>query len=133
MSMILEYPVNIFILTVVVIVVIGIMFHFRDQIMNICLFPPCEEDTKCDVKTAVVTETVNKDVLENYCKMCLAKNRNGDCKQDALCYVVNVKNVPSFNPSSVGPLNNCSIDCSKNVTSFFVQYNFLDKNITIEC
>ncbi|MDI6825838.1 MAG: hypothetical protein QMD36_01425 [Candidatus Aenigmarchaeota archaeon] len=135
MTMVLEYPMNILILTVVVLVIIGIMFHFREQIMNICLFPPCEEEIRCNIKPAVVTESVvDINVIEKYCKMCWGKNRNGECGEDALCYVVNI---PSSNPSSIAlspeVSRYCSITCSRDVTSFFVQYNFLDKKIYVAC
>lgn len=135
MSMILEYPVNIFILTVVVIVVIGIMFHFRDQIMTICLFPPCEEDTKCDVKIAAVTETnVNSVVLEKYCKMCWYKNRKGECKVDSICYAVNIPNSDLTGITLGSEVSGyCNRVCSRSVTSFFVEYSFIDKKISITC
>lgn len=128
--MALEYPMNIIILTVVVLVVIGIMFSFRDRIMKFCLFPPCNEDVKCDVKPIVTTENVvDQTMIEKYCGMCLVKNRNGECKEDALCYIVNI---PTTNPKNFNP-SNCEITCDKDVTSFFVNYKFLDKNITITC
>lgn len=130
MAMELEYPMNIIILTVVVLVIIGIMFGFRDRIMKFCIFPPCNEEIICDVKPIVTTENdINQAMIENYCTMCLAKNRNGECKEDALCYIVNI---PMTNPNSINP-SNCKITCDKDVTSFFVNYKFLDKNITITC
>jgi hypothetical protein len=133
MAMVLEYPMNIIILTVVVLVVIGIMFSFRDRITNICIFPPCEEEIICDVKPAVVTETaVTQDIIDKYCKMCLGKNRDWECKEDSLCYVVNIQS--AFNPFGITPsMNDCEVKCNRAVTSFFVQYNFLDKKIYITC
>jgi hypothetical protein len=135
MPMVLEYPMNIVILTVVVIVIIGIMFTFRDKILKICLFPPCQEDIKCDVKSAVVTEAAgDKLTIEKYCNLCWGKNRNGECKEDALCYVVNAQTPdPSGITLSQEVRDYCKIRCLRDVTSFFVEYNFLKKEITIEC
>jgi hypothetical protein len=132
MSMVLEYPMKILIFMAVVVVIIGIMFHFRDKIMKICLFPPCEEEIKCDVKPVVATENVvDKNIIEKYCKMCWGKNRNGECKEDSLCYVVNI---PVSNPANIDiGVDYCEITCNKDVTSFFVQYNFLDKKVYIAC
>jgi len=135
MPMELEYPMNIIILSVVVLVIIGIMFTFRDRIMKICLFPPCQEDVKCDIKSTVVTAAAgDQNTIEKYCTMCWVKNRYGECKEDALCYVVNAQT-----PNPIGITlkpeiaKYCKITCSRDVTSFFVQYNFLKKEITIAC
>lgn len=100
--------------------------------MKFCLFPPCEEEIKCDVKPVVAPETtVTQEIIDKYCKMCWGKNREGECKEDSLCYVVNI---PNTNPNSITPSDYyCEITCDKVVTSFFVQYNFLDKKIYITC
>lgn len=135
-EMVLEYPFKIVLFTVVIIILIGIIWTFRKQIMDICLFPPCEEVKECEIETVVSNEnSFNKDILTRYCQLCWEKNKRGECRKDSICYVVNVNT--SSNPSSYtlypDVAQYCSITCSKNVTSVYVQYNFLDKRVTIAC
>lgn len=137
MTLVLEYPVTLLLYTVVILVLISIMWHFREQIFDICLFPPCnggEED--CDVKPVVTTETeLTQDVVDKYCKMCWSRNKEGECDEDVLCYIINV----TFNTtehSSLKPspeLKYCDINCQRNATSLWVQYYSLDLTVNITC
>jgi hypothetical protein len=130
MSLELEYPVNLLILTVVVVVIIGIIWNFRDQIMNIHLFPD-QEKVECDSKTVVSHEIkLDLNAINKYCQLCWDKNKRGECGEDNLCYVVNINSssVPT-NPSETY----CKNLCTNSAKTIFVQYNYLKENIEITC
>ena len=131
MAMVLEYPMKLFILIVVVLVVVGIMIKYKDKIMDLSFFDKDEEE-KCEVKTEVVSEAaLNTAVLEKYCDLCYLKNEQGECKDDALCYVINTNLI---NPSTI-TINKdyCSITCNKEVTSVNVQYKWFTGTVEIAC
>lgn len=130
MSLELEYPINLLILMVAVIVIVGIIWSFRDQIMNIHLFPD-QEQVECDTKT-VVSHEINLDlnVMNKYCQLCWDKNKRGECGENHLCYVVNTNtsSVPT-SPSETY----CKNLCTSSAKTIFVQYNYLKENIEITC
>jgi hypothetical protein len=137
-EMVLEYPFKIALFIAVILILVGIMWTFRDQIMRICLFPPCEESTEeCDMKTSVSNENdFSRDILTKYCQLCWERNKRGQCKKDSLCYVVNVDNPSNpflYLPLSIEVSQYCSVTCSRLATSVYVQYDFLNKKITIAC
>jgi len=125
MAMVLEYPFKIFILIVVVLVIISIMWQFRDRIMNMCLFPPCDEE-ECDVQPVIATESnFTKQVLDKYCNLCWMKNGAGACVGDSVCYILNLEN--DFDPNvpwnMLKEYDYCIINCNNIVTSLYVQYH----------
>lgn len=131
MAMVLEYPMKIFILIVVVLVVVGIMIKYKDKIMELSFFDNDEEE-KCEVKTEVVSEaTLSTAILEKYCDLCYLKNEQGECKDDALCYVINTNLI---NPSTITITKDyCSITCNREVTSVNVQYKWFTGTVEIAC
>lgn len=132
MPLVLEYPFRLFLYIIVILVLIGIMWRFREKVFGICLFPPCDVEKECEVNTTITTESYfDADILEKYCKLCWEKNRKGECKQDALCYIINV-DIPQ-EPDPVFSLEYCSVSCSKDVTSVFVQYKSLTNETIITC
>jgi len=132
MSMVLEYPMKMFILLAVVLVVIGIIISYRSKIMEFSFFED-EQENKCDIETVVSSEqALTSDNLQKYCSMCYMKNDNGECMDDTVCYVVNIDN--TINPSTISLSSNyCSIKCNKDVTSVYVQYKGLTGTVEIAC
>jgi len=131
--LVLEYPAKLMIVIAVVVILIGILWQFRERIVKICLFPPCEKEEVCYGKTSFVNEMeINEGILEKYCKLCWERNGEGECKEDTLCYVLNLSlsSVPSNFPVD---LNYCSIECSRNVTTLFFEYKWIEKKVKIKC
>jgi len=125
MSLVLEYPFRIFILIVVILVLIGIMWQFRDQIMNICLFPPCNGEEECNIQPVISEESrFTKEVLDKYCNLCWIKNGGGTCEGDSVCYILNLEE--NFDPSIPWNLmkeyDYCIVTCENIVSSLYVQY-----------
>lgn len=124
MTMVLEYPFKVFILIVVVLVIISIMWQFRDKIMNICLFPPCNGEEECNVQPVITTESeFTKEVLDKYCSLCWIKNGAGKCRGDSICYVLNLNE--SFIPDNWNLIKEheyCIVTCENETSSLFVQY-----------
>lgn len=132
----LEYPFKIMLYLAVIVILTGIMATFRSKITNLCFFPPCEKEETCNVKTQPSNENIlDSSVLEKYCSLCWEKNKRGECGESSVCNVVSLA-VPS-NPSSydINPSISqyCSITCSRDVTSFIVQYDRINKKILIAC
>lgn len=131
MSLVLEYPIKLFLLLVAVLVIIGIMWHFRDQITEICLIPPCEDEIECGEKTIPSHEaSFTQDIIDKYCRLCWNKNRGGECSKDHLCYAV------STDSSSIPPdpsFEYCKNSCGNNVKTIFVEYKSLEKIVEITC
>jgi len=141
MSMILEYPFKIFILIVVVLVIISIMWQFRDKITSICLFPPCEDETECNVQPVIQDkESFTEEELDYYCNLCWIKNGAGTCNQNSVCYIFNLED--DINPGDWEDVHEidyngdsflCVIKCEDETSSFYVQYQSLGKIIEITC
>lgn len=133
MSMVLEYPFKLFILIVVVIVIIGIMLQFRDKIINICLFPPCNGEKECNVQSDIATESeFTEVVLDKYCSLCWIKNGEGKCKGDSVCYILNLEE--DFDPDDwTSEYEYCIVTCDKDTPSLLVQYLAMEEIIEITC
>lgn len=135
MSMELEYPFKIILYMAVVVILIGIAIVFRNKIINWCFFPPCENE-KCDIKTQTSTENaIDSNILEKYCNICWEKNKRGECSESNVCNVVSLNNPGNPSLYNINPPVNeyCSISCSKIVTSFFVEYDKINRKIIISC
>jgi len=138
MAMVLEYPFKIILFSVIILIIIGIMWTFRQQIFNICLFPPCDEEVeKCMTKTTPSSEKeFNRDVLEKYCRLCWERAGKGECRENFVCYVVNVdvqSNPYIYVPLSQDVFQYCFVECNRTTTSVYVEYNFIDKIVSIKC
>ena len=136
MSMVLEYPFRIFILIVVVIIIIGIMWQFRDRIMEICLFPPCDEE-ECNIQPVISDENrFTEEVLDKYCSQCWIKNGEGKCKGDSVCDVLNLGEEFDFDSPTAPWLNKhdyCIVTCKDVTSTVYVQYLSLERMIEIAC
>ena len=135
MSMVLEYPAKMVLYIVVIIILIGIMWNFRSNIANLCLFPPCEKP-QCETKTYVQDESsLTKEVAEKYCNLCWEKNQRGECNQDWVCYGVNLET--EVNPSSLALGNGveqfCNIKCNENTKTVFFEYDSIRQKVDITC
>ena len=131
MSMVLEYPFKVFILIVVVIVVMSIMIQFRDKIMSMCFFPPCNGEEECNVEPVILKELeFTEEVFDKYCNLCWIKNGEGRCKESSICYVLNLDK--DFEPDDLES-EHCIVTCNKDSSSLFVQYQSIEKKIFIEC
>lgn len=134
MSMVLEYPTKMILYIVVIIVLVGIMWTFRENVSKICFLPPCNEQT-CETKTPPPQNVNSLDVstIEKYCSLCWGKNEN--CKENVLCYVINSEN--ENNPSSVSISNDiknfCDVKCNKATKTIFYQYNYISKKVELTC
>ena len=130
MALELEYPIQILILIVTALVVVGIILNLQHTAINFkfpCFIPPCESQT--EVKMSIASEKViTEDVLKKYCNLCWGKTGAMGYKKDVVCYIVKGSYSPIIFDSE-----NCKLKCFDTVTSVFVSYHFLDKQVTIEC
>jgi len=118
----LEYVFKMFILIVVVLIIITMMWQFRDKIVDVCLFPPCDKQGGCNVQPIISEEErFSIMVLDKYCNLCWMKNGGGKCKDDSSCYVLNLKNdfIPGTWPSTH---DYCIVTCENAASSLYVQY-----------
>lgn len=132
----LEYPFKVILYLIVVLILIGIMTTFRNKITNLCLFPPCEKEEKCDVKPQQSNENIlDSNVLEKYCSLCWEKNKRGECGESSVCNVVLLSNEANPSQHTINPSVSqyCSVTCSRDVTYFIVQYDRINKKILIAC
>jgi len=130
--MVLEYPMKILLYIVVVLVIIGIIFTFRNQILEIKLFPNNNKD--CDVESIVATEDFfNQNIMDKYCRLCWNKNNMGECKQNAVCYFLSTTFVVEQHASLEPSDDFCELDCYRDATALFVSYDSFHKKITITC
>lgn len=127
----LEYVFKMFLYLVVVLVVLGLIINFRNQIieaLNLCQYVPgCKREEKCE--TILVKEVmVNENILNKYCNFCWGKTGLKDYKENCLCYVVK----GSFSPFA---FNNpdCELKCTSDSDILFFKYDSLFKKIFIEC
>lgn len=129
--MILEYPFKIFLYVIVIIVVIGLIVTFRNQILtslNLCQFIPqgCQQQ---ECYTYEVSEAaMNEAVLKKYCDLCWGKTGKIDYGKDCLCYVVR----GSYS-SITFTYENCELKCTTGATSLLFAYDGLLKKIYIKC
>ena len=120
----LEYLAKLFIYLIVVIVIVGLMVNFFMG-KKICLFNCKEEKETCDIKTLVVDEgEITSEIIDKYCYLCWKKNNFGNCKENALCYVVN-GNFYAFQYYPLSDPEHCEITCGKDSTSIPVSYTHL--------
>lgn len=133
--MVLEYPTKMILYIVVIMVLIGIMWTFRNNISKICLLPPCNEQ-ECDTTTpSPKTEnSLSTEIAGKYCSLCWT-DKNERCSQNLLCYVVNLDS--KVNPSSISLDNNvkdfCNVKCDKNTKTIFFQYDYISEKVEITC
>ncbi len=134
--MVLEYPMKMILYFVVVMVLIGIMWTFRDNISRICIFPPCNEN-KCEIKIDKPSNenSLTADIVGKYCNLCWGKSEEGQCPENGLCYAVSLET--DVNPSSILLQNDvkeyCNIECNKNTKTVFFQYDSLIRKVKITC
>lgn len=130
-QMVLEYPFNILLYTVVIVILIAMIITFRNRILtslNLCQYTPqgCQPQ-QCSAIQA--TETViNEAVLTKYCNLCWQKTGNVNYKSDCLCYAVS----GSFFPVAFSN-QNCQLTCNKDATSVLFSYDSLLKKVYITC
>jgi len=131
MALELEYPVQILILIVTALVVVGIILNLKHTATSFkfpCFVPPCDGQS-VEIKTTVANEKViTEDVLSKYCNLCWGKTGAVDYKKDVVCYIVK----GSYS-SIIFDSEHCKLKCFDTVTSVFVLYKFLDKQVIIEC
>ncbi|MBU5688679.1 MAG: hypothetical protein KQA41_00410 [Candidatus Aenigmarchaeota archaeon] len=133
MSMELEYPFKIMLYLVVVLVLIGIMMAFKDKILKICFFPPCEQKTKCDFETQNVQEIdANENIIAKYCFLCYEKSK--ECEKDKICYIVSFENNFDFSNDyiDIGE-EKCEITCLKNTNMLYFSYSYFEDKIKVGC
>lgn len=130
--MILEYPFKMFLYLVVILVVIGLVLTFRDQIinaLNLCQYIPqgCPKQEECPT-TQAKEMIIDEAVLRKYCNLCWERVGKGEYKKDCLCFVVSGKYTPiKFEHA------NCELGCDEEVTSVLFVYDGLLKKIYIKC
>jgi hypothetical protein len=128
----LEYPFQILILIVVIVVVISLIITFRSQILTylkLCDFLPqgCQSQKECFTDQKKET-TIDANVLTKYCNSCWEKTGAKDYDKDCLCFIVS----GSYSPTTFTN-KNCELRCSKQSTSVLFTYDYLLKEIYIEC
>lgn len=132
MGMALEYPFKVLLFIAVILILITIMWNFRDKIQNLCLFD-CDDDEKCDVKTVPSSEEyVDQDLINKYCEICWNKNKKGGCTENVLCYAVHSEY--GLDTEEDRLLDYCEHSCSNmNAKTIFFQYDSLRKRVFITC
>jgi len=127
----LETIFKFFLYVVVIMVVIGLILHFRSSIiraLDLCgLFPSYCEERSCETIISEETE-ITPEVLRKYCRLCWSKTGEKDYDKDCICYVVKGKFIPtSFKEE------NCELLCDREVNSLTFTYDHLFKKVRIEC
>jgi hypothetical protein len=131
-QMVLEYPFNIMLYVVVILVVIGIIIAFKDQIItsfNLCQFTPqgCGSPQQCSTNQAS-EPTIDSAVLKKYCDLCWRTTGYVNYNKDCLCYVVS----GSFSPVAFTN-DNCELNCNKQANSLMFSYDRFLKKVYIKC
>lgn len=128
-DIVLEYPFNVFLYTVVVLVVIGMILTLSHTSISLCQFTPqgCGKQDTC-VTLEATESTINEAILRKYCDSCWRKTGNVDYKQDCLCSIVS----GTFSPISFN-YTNCELQCNKVVTSIKFSYDHTIKKVYIKC
>lgn len=134
----LEYPFNILLYVIVILVVIGLILTFQKQIVQflpICNLLPagCQEIKECTTAT-ISAPSINAEVLETWCKTCWDKTGKIESKKNCLCYVISGDYLPI--PANQLPADwpeYCEIDCKEKVRSVSVGYDELFGKVIISC
>lgn len=131
-EMALETVFQMFIYIVVIMVVIGIIIYFRENILsalNLCDYIPggCPQREECSVIHSTET-SITETVLNKYCSFCWGKTGAKNYGKDCICYVVS----GTFSPMSYVN-EHCELKCSREATSLVFTYNQLFGKIFIEC
>lgn len=129
----LEYPFKIFLYVVVILVVIGLIVTFRNQILTylkLCQYTPqgCSEQERCTTISSKET-TITATELKKYCDRCWDRTGRKEYKDDCLCYVV----TGSYSPTAFTD-ENCELKCDNaDATSLLFSYDGLLQKIYIKC
>ena len=125
--MVLEYPVQIFILLIAALVIIALLINYYVQTGKICLIPPCTQTI--EIKTESVAESpITANTIKKYCNICWEKSGEGGYKSDAVCYVVS----GDYNPIAVTE-SHCLLQCNKAATSLIFKYDWVNKIVQVNC
>jgi len=127
----LETIFKFFLYLVVILVVIGLILHFRSSIikaLDLCgIFPSYCEEEKCETIVSEEVE-ITSSTLRKYCKLCWSRTGEKGYDRDCICYVVKGRFVPtSFEEE------NCELLCDREVNSLTFTYDHLFKKVRIEC
>ena len=133
MAMVLEYPFKVFLYIIVILILVGIMWGFRDKIFGICLFGCEPDDERCDTRTVASSEDyVDQAQIDNYCQLCWEKNNFGNCTDNVLCYTISSDY--GVRTGAVSTLEYCELSCSvSDAHTVFVQYDYLRQKVTLTC
>lgn len=131
-AMELEYPFQMFLYIVVILVVISLIVTFRTQILTylkLCDYLPqgCQSQLECSTSQTKVT-TIDANVLTKYCNLCWDKTGGIKYEKDCLCYIVS----GNYSPTAFSN-KNCKLDCNKQATSVIITYDWLLQKIDIKC
>jgi hypothetical protein len=133
-EMALETVFRFFLYVVVVLVVIGLIVNFRDQIvqsLGLCNYLPSGCPQQECITQQPSESVIDANVLNKYCKFCWDKTGEKDYKKDCLCYVI--KGEYASVDQTVLP-EYCKLKCENpTATSVLVVYDSLLKTINIEC
>ncbi|MEM5853190.1 MAG: hypothetical protein QW228_02315 [Candidatus Aenigmatarchaeota archaeon] len=131
-GMALEYVFKMFLYVVVVIVVISLIIHFREEIsssLKLCeyLSIGCGEE-KCETIQAS-EDRLEEKVIKKYCDLCWRKTGSKDYGKDCFCYIVS----GSFFVNNYNLPEYCEMECRKDATSLIFIYNSLMKKVFVQC
>jgi hypothetical protein len=136
MSLALEYIFRVFLYVAVILLLIGMFWHFMQNVLHVCLIG-CEDgdQNKCDFQTEASTETYfGEEQIEKYCQLCWEGNKKGECRDNKLCYAVNSEYGVNTNANVTGSIDYCEFSCSNPGShSVFVQYDYGRQKVMIEC
>ncbi|MEM5879557.1 MAG: hypothetical protein QXU74_03640 [Candidatus Aenigmatarchaeota archaeon] len=129
----LEFVFKMFLYIVVILVVISLIIHFKDEILSslhLCDYLPGGCPSKQECSTIQASEAIlTESVIEKYCSFCWQKTGLKDYAKDCICYVVS----GTFSPAQFTLSDHCSLKCNKEATSLIFSYNHLLKKVFIEC
>ncbi len=131
----LETIFKMFLYIVVVLVVIGLILYFRQNIIStlrLCDYIPggCKVEEECKTVTSS-EDRVSESVLDKYCNLCWERTGAKDFKESCNCYVLSLRE--SFVPPFTYKKENCELTCDKQTASLIFAYNKYLKKILIEC
>jgi hypothetical protein len=132
-GMAIEFIFKMFLYVVVILVVISLIIHFREEILttlNLCDYVPggCQKREECTPIQSTET-SITEIVLKKYCDLCWLKTGEKNYPKDCICYIVK----GSFSPSTFTLSDYCDLRCNKEATSVIFTYNQLLKKVLIEC
>ncbi|MEM5829288.1 MAG: hypothetical protein QW040_00430 [Candidatus Aenigmatarchaeota archaeon] len=128
----LEFIFKLFLYLVVVLVIISLIIHFRDEILSyfhLCEYLPGGCATKECTTIQASEKSLTESVIEKYCGFCWQKTGAKNYKDDCICYVVS----GDFSPTQFTLSDYCILKCNKMATSLIFSYSHLMKKIFIEC